>query len=212
MCRKKKKESMVPDANAKVNQLMWCSHPADPSGYSYPIALPIYILCPSCLGWGLGERPAIARPSNSGAPFELLVRSVLSWLMTDSSSGSNHEKLLSSLLESLLIRSRFCHLKLPPLLALILLLRLFVLIWPGGGFDNREFCRFTVPIKGSAPGTVSSVRPIREFGALARKDGESGYWEAGDTTVWIEVGDAAHVQPGGLPSVRGRVSGFSGAR
>jgi hypothetical protein len=192
---------MVPDANAKANQLVWCSRPADRCDYSYPIALPIYILCPSCLGWGLGE-----------TPFELLVRSVLSWLTTDSSSGSNHEKLLPSLLESLLIRSRICHLKLPPLLALILLLRLFVLIWPGAGFDNREFCRFTVPTKGSAPGTVSSVRPIREFGALARKDGESGYWEAGDITVWIEVGDAAHVQPGGLPSVRGRISGFSDSR
>jgi len=203
---------MVPDANANINQLVWCSRPADSSGHSYPIALPIYISCPSCLGWGLGERPPSARPSNIEAPFELLVRSVLSWLTTDSSSGSNHEKLLPSFLESLLIRSRFCHLKLPTLLALILLLRLFVLVCPGGGFDNRELCRFTVPTKGSAPGTVSSVRPIREFGALARKDGESGYWEAGDITVWIEVGDAAHVQPGGLPSVRGRISGFSTAR
>jgi hypothetical protein len=203
---------VIPDSIANVNQLVWCSRPAEISGHSYPIALPIYISCASCLGWGLGERPPIAGPSNNDTPFELLVRSVLSWLTTDSSSGSNHEKLAPSLLESLLIRSRFCHLKLPTLLALVLLLRLFVLIWPGGGFDNRELCRFTVPTKGSAPGIVSSVRPMREFGALARKEGESGYWEVGDITVWIEVGDAAHVQPGGLPSIRGRISGFSAAR
>jgi len=167
---------------------------------------------PSCLGWGRGERPPIASPSKSEAAFELLVRSVLSWLTTDSSSGSNHEKLLPSTFESLLIRSLFCHLKLLTLLALVLLLRLFVRMWPGGAFDSRELCRFTLPTKGSAPGTVSSVRPTREFGALARKEGESQYSETGDITVCIEVGEAAHVQPGGLPSVSGRTSGLSPTR
>jgi hypothetical protein len=110
------------------------------------------------------------------------------------------------------MRSRFCHLKLPTLFALALLLLLFVLTWPGGGFDNRELCRFTVPTKGSAPGTVSSVRPIREFGALARKEGEPGNSGDEDITVWIEVGEAAHIQPGGSPSMIELISGLSGAR
>lgn len=94
----------------------------------------------------------------------------------------------------------------------MLLLLLFVLICPGGGFDNRELCRFTVPIKGSAPGTDSSVRPIREFGALASNEGEPGYSEAGDISAWTDVGEAAHVQSGGLPSVNDLTSGRSAAR
>lgn len=67
-------------------------------------------------------------------------------------------------------------------------------------------------MKGSAPGTASSVRPAREFGAFARNEGESGNWEEGDITVWIEVGEASHIQLGGLPSVIGRSSGLGGAR
>lgn len=56
------------------------------------------------------------------------------------------------------------------------------------------------------------MRPAREFGAFARKEGELGNWEDGDITVWIEVGEAAHAQLGGLPSVIERSSGLGGAR
>lgn len=60
------------------------------------------------------------------------------------------------------------------LFALILLLLLFVLACPGGAFDKRELCLFIGGMKGSAPGTVSSVRPTREFGALATWEGVVG--------------------------------------
>jgi hypothetical protein len=94
----------------------------------------------------------------------------------------------------------------------MLLLLLFDLVWPGGGFDNRELCRFIVPTKGSAPGIVSSVRPFRAFGALARKDGEPGYSEDGDKTVWPRVGGVAHLQVGGFPSLVVLISVFPVAR
>jgi hypothetical protein len=51
-------------------------------------------------------------------------------------------------------------------------------------------------MNGSAPGTVSSVSPAREFGALARKDGVSDIVVEGERTERIEVGEAVHVQPG----------------
>ena len=51
-------------------------------------------------------------------------------------------------------------------------------------------------MNGSAPGTVSSVSPTREFGALARKDGVSGIVVEGERTERIEVGEAVQVQPG----------------
>jgi hypothetical protein len=55
------------------------------------------------------------------------------------------------------------------------------------------------------------VRPAREFGALARKEGEWGNSE-GDSTVWTEVGEAAHVQPSGLPSEIELISGFAAVK
>lgn len=60
------------------------------------------------------------------------------------------------------------------LFALKLLLPLLVLECPGGSFESRELWRFGGVMKGSAPGTVSSVRPARAFGAVAMYDGESG--------------------------------------
>ena len=53
-------------------------------------------------------------------------------------------------------------------------------------------------IKGSSPGTVSSVRPAREFGALARKAGVSGAVVEGETAERSEVGEVVQVQPGEL--------------
>ena len=50
--------------------------------------------------------------------------------------------------------------------------------------------------KGSAPGTVSSVRPAREFGALARKAGVSGTVVEGESCDRSDVGDAVQVHPG----------------
>ena len=91
----------------------------------------------------------------------------------------------------MLTRSR--PLKLQTLLPLVLLLRLLVLVCPGGAFDKRELCRFTVAMNGSAPGIASSVRPAREFGALARKEGVPGITAE---IVRIEVGEAVHVHPG----------------
>jgi hypothetical protein len=83
------------------------------------------------------------------------------------------------------------------LLALRLLRLLFVLAWAGGALDRRELCRFIGGTKGSAPGTVSSVRPALEFGALARKEGVSGSivaeWEITGCTV---EGGGAHIHPG----------------
>lgn len=51
-------------------------------------------------------------------------------------------------------------------------------------------------MKGSAPGTVSSVRPAREFGALARNWGVSGIVVEGDKAERRDVGEAVHVHPG----------------
>ena len=133
----------------------------------YAIALPISF-CHFCgAGCGLGESPPFSNgsPSHIDVPGELLVCSVLIWL-PDPSSGSNHEK-FSLCLESPLPLSRGRPLILDMLLALKLLLPLFVRACPGGAFDKRELCRFTVAMNGSAPGIVSSVRPTREFGARA---------------------------------------------
>jgi hypothetical protein len=38
----------------------------------------------------------------------------------------------------------------------------------GGILDRREVCRLGLETNGSSPGTVSSVKPDRELGALAR--------------------------------------------
>ena len=51
-------------------------------------------------------------------------------------------------------------------------------------------------INGSAPGTVSSVSPAREFGALARNDGVSGTVVDGERAERRLVGDAVQVHPG----------------
>lgn len=67
---------------------------------------------------------------------------------------------------------------------------------PGGAFDRRELWRFMGGINGSAPGTVSSVSPALEFGALARKDGVSGIVVEGERAERREVGDAVQVHPG----------------
>ena len=79
--------------------------------------------------------------------------------------------------------------KLRVLLALILLFLLFVRSCPGGAFDKRELCLFGTGINGTAPGTVSSVSPTLEFGALAMKSG-CGIIAAGG--CWI--GEVFHVQ------------------
>jgi len=83
------------------------------------------------------------------------------------------------------------------LFALMLLLLLFVLACPGGGLDRREPCRFTVPTKGSAPGTVSSVSPAREFGAFATKSGVWGRAERGELREGcLPCDGGVHVQLG----------------
>lgn len=51
-------------------------------------------------------------------------------------------------------------------------------------------------MKGSAPGTVSSVRPAREFGALARNDGVSGTPIGGDRPERRDVHGSFHVHTG----------------
>ena len=62
----------------------------------------------------------------------------------------------------------------------------------GRCLDRRDDWRFTGGRKGSAPGIVSSVKPMRELGALAaaRKEGESG---TETDIVRIEVGDASQL-------------------
>jgi len=82
------------------------------------------------------------------------------------------------------------------LFTLMLLLVLFDRLCPGRAFDKRELCRFIGGMKGSAPGTVSSVSPARAFGALARNEGVS--LRAGDKGDRSDVGEAVHVQPGEL--------------
>jgi len=71
----------------------------------------------------------------------------------------------------------------------MLLFLLFVRSCPGGAFDSRELCLFGTGINGTAPGTVSSVRPALELGALATKSGW-GIIAAGG--CWI--GTEFHVQ------------------
>ena len=83
------------------------------------------------------------------------------------------------------------------LFALKLLRLLFDLAWPRGALDRRLLCLFIGGMKGTAPGTVSSVRPALAFGALARKDGVSGTIDAelgvAGCTAEVEVG---HIHPG----------------
>lgn len=57
------------------------------------------------------------------------------------------------------------------LLALMLLLRLLDGAEPGGLFARRVLWRFGAGTKAAAPGTASSVRPSRAFGARPRADG-----------------------------------------
>jgi len=52
-------------------------------------------------------------------------------------------------------------------------------------------------MKASAPGTVSSVRPALEFGALARKEGVSETINAGwDTAGRTAEAGGGHIHPG----------------
>jgi hypothetical protein len=60
------------------------------------------------------------------------------------------------------------------LLALMLLRRDLERICPGAAFDNLELWCLIVATYGSAPGIVSSVKPAREFGALAIEVGDGG--------------------------------------
>lgn len=133
----------------------------------------------------------MAASPKTDVPGELDPCSVpLNWLLTVASSTAYHvddASGCSGCLRSLLVRSG-----LHKLFALILLLLLFDLACPGGSFDNREFCRFGGAMKGSAPGTASSVRPTRAFGAWART-----WWSViCAETVRMEEGDAVHVHPG----------------
>jgi len=84
------------------------------------------------------------------------------------------------------------------LFALMLLLLLFERPCPGGIFDKRELCRFTGVMKGSAPGIASSVRPVRAFGARARKDGVFGTVTPETNPERVEAGEefTVHVQLG----------------
>jgi len=104
---------------------------------------------------------------------------------------SYHVECRSWPFRSLLLRPLPLHM----LFVLMLLLRLFERVCPGGALDNRELCRFGGVMKGSAPGMVSSVRPARAFGALATTEWSSDSC-AETEIVLIEVGEAAQVQAG----------------
>lgn len=78
-----------------------------------------------------------------------------------------------------------------------MLLRLdFVLECPGGALDKRELCRFGTGMNASAPGIVSSVKPILEFGAFAMKAGGGGGMLEGEVIECKVPGDPAHTQGG----------------
>ena len=138
------------------------------AGDDYAIALPMSSLDTSCSHGlvrlsGRGDRPPVTDSPKTEVPGELELCSVLKWLLiAGSSTAYQVDGGCSGYFRSLLVRSG-----LQRLFPLMLLLLLFDLACPGGSFESREFCRFGCTMNGSAPGTTSSVRPARAFGAWA---------------------------------------------